>query len=138
MLQCCPALAHVPFEPVHLPPAPSDAPHAAFVQFGTLHVPVDGSRTNPPAQLTALQLPAPSQLATIALGTVVHTVPSDAGVGDEHVPVAAVHVPALWHWSGFGHGGVGPGEHPPLPSQVSGFVHALLSALHELPAPLFE
>ena len=94
--------------------------------------------TNPCAQVTAWQLPAPSQFESVAFATVVHTVPSDAGVGDEHVPLAAAHVPALWHWSGFVHCSVGPGEQPPLPSQVSGFVHELPSALHELPAPLFE
>ena len=81
-------------------------------------------------------MPAPSQFDTVAFATVVQTVPSGAAAGDEHLPVEALHVPATWHWSGVVHTIAGPAMQLPCPPQVSGVVHALLSALHEVPLAL--
>ena len=131
-LQCCPATVHVPFAPVQMPPAPSDAPQAFPVQFGCLQTP--WSTTNGGVHAWALQLPAPSHVATVASCTVVHGVPSGAaGCGDGHFPVADTHVPSRWHWSLAVHVVAGPAAQTPSPLHVSGVVHALLSALQLVP-----
>src|SRR5206468_1476351 len=63
----------------------------------------------------------------------VHVLPSGLA-GFEHVPVAGLHVPASWHWSGVGQTTGLPPVHTPL-SQVSVCVHALPS-VHVLPSGL--
>src|SRR2546426_581715 len=60
-----------------------------------------------------------------------HALPSDFA-GFEQLPVAGVHVPALWHWSGAGQTTEFPPMHVP-PWHVSVCVHAFPS-LHALPS----
>ena len=62
-----------------------------------------------------------------------HALPSGFA-GFEHVPVAGLHVPGLWHWSGAGQTTVLPPVHVP-PWQVSVCVHPFPS-LHALPSGL--
>src|SRR5439155_9968343 len=62
-----------------------------------------------------------------------HVVPSGLA-GFEQVPVAGLHVPASWHWSGVGQTTRLPPVHTPV-SQVSVCVHALPS-MHVLPSRL--
>jgi hypothetical protein len=94
------------------------------------------SSWNPDKQVTAWQLPRPSHMAVAACWTVEHGVVLDAGGDAEHWPVAAAHVPGTWHWSLALHTTAGPAAHVP-PEQVSGVVHALLSALHDVPFVAF-
>src|SRR5205823_3398771 len=78
----------------------------------------------------ALQVP-PAQVSPV-----VHTLPSSQVVpsglaGLEQTPVAGLHLPASWHWSGGAHRTGVPGAHVPL-SQASPVVHASPSS-HEVP-----
>jgi hypothetical protein len=67
----------------------------------------------------------------------VHALPSlqalpSGFAGFEHMPVAGLHVPATWHWSGAGQvTGFAPVHVPPW--QVSVWVHAFPS-LHAVPS----
>jgi hypothetical protein len=75
-------------------------------------------------------------MALVALGAV-HAVVFGAGVGGEHCPLAAAHVPGRWHASGDAQTTEGPAVQTPA-LHASGLVHALLSALHEVPSILLE
>src|SRR5205823_2794469 len=81
----------------------------------------------------ALQVPAGQ------VSPVVHALPSSQVVpsglaGLEQTPVAGLHLPASWHWSGGAHRTGVPGAHVPL-SQASPVVHASPSS-HEVPFAL--
>ena len=86
-----------------------------------------------PTGAPALQVP-PAQVSTV-----VHALPSSQVVpsglaGLEQTPVAGLHLPASWHWSGGAHRTGVPGAHVPL-SQASPVVHASPSS-HEVPFAL--
>lgn len=118
---------------MHVPPAPSDPPQATPAQLGEVHTP--WVLTNPEVQATARQVPRPLQRADDAFEAV-HAVVLDALVGAEQTPVDDAHVPWMWHASVEGQVTMGPAMHVPL-WQVSGVVHALLSALHIVPLARF-
>ena len=73
------------------------------------------------------------------LSPLVHALPSSQGVpfasaGFEHTPVAGLHTPAWWHWSGVGQTTALPPVQTPA-WQVSTWVQALPS-LHAAPSTL--
>src|SRR5438093_925594 len=79
----------------------------------------------------------------------VHALPSGLA-GFEHAPVAGLHVPVLWHWSGAGQTTAGGAVRTPVgqmsvcvqalpslhvvPSGLAGFEHAPVAGLH-VPVP---
>jgi hypothetical protein len=130
LLQSNPVWLHLPLLPVQVPPAPSEPPQATPAQLATLQIP--WSLTKFWAHVTAMQFPWPSHEALIAFGAV-HAVVFDAGVCEEHCPVAEAHVPGTWQTSVALQPTAGPAVHTP-PRHVSGVVHALLSALHAMPS----
>jgi len=78
-----------------------------------LHVPAEWhwSGMGHVTAVPAVQTPA------IQASPVVHALPSSHGpdlIGLEQAPVLALHVPAVWHWSGMGHVTVVPAVHTPL------------------------
>jgi hypothetical protein len=112
----------------------------AFVGFE--HAPLTGSQVparwhwSEAAQTTGffpLQAPATQVSVCVHRLPSLHDAPS-ALAGLEHSPVAALQMPASWHWSAAAHvTGLAPVHTPPW--QVSDWVH-LLPSSHEAPSAL--
>jgi hypothetical protein len=113
--------------------------HAVPSAFAGLEQPVVGSHVpgrwhwSGTAQTTGAP---PAHVPAWQVSTLVQVLPSSqlvplAFAGFEHAPVAGLHTPGVWHWSGVGHmTGLAP-VHAPL-WQVSVCVQALPS-LHAVP-----